>query len=329
MPNSYVNSTGLKKLFSLIKTGLAGKADTDHVHNAITTAGTGAAYTVTVPGVTALTAGLSFIINPHTASTATAPTLNLNGLGAKAIRRRLSLGTSTTVAGSSASWLSANKPVHVTYDGTYWIADNIPKTAATDIYGAVPISGGGTGASDGATGLANLFAAGETVLSSYQYGEELPAAGTEGRIFFKKGNFIQSVLQSVYPVGSMYISTVSTSPATLFGFGTWERVKDVFLLAAGDTYAAGATGGEATHTLTVNEMPAHRHGGYVQDSAGTVTAPQWATWVKSGCWGQVQSSGGERGYWNVNWDNGSAVGGGAAHNNMPPYLAVYMWRRTA
>ena len=62
------------------------------------------------------------------------------------------------------------------------------------------------------------------------------------------GNYI---LDKIHPVGSIYISENSTSPATLFG-GTWERVKDRFLLAAGDTYSAGSTGGSATHTLTVD-----------------------------------------------------------------------------
>ena len=61
---------------------------------------------------------------------------------------------------------------------------------------------------------------------------------------------------ATYPVGAIYISTISTSPASLFG-GTWEQLKDRFLLGAGDTYAAGATGGEAAHALTVNEMPPH------------------------------------------------------------------------
>lgn len=61
-----------------------------------------------------------------------------------------------------------------------------------------------------------------------------------------------------YPIGSIYQSTSSATPGSLFG-GTWERIKDVFLLSAGDTYHAGSTGGEATHTLTISEMPAHAH----------------------------------------------------------------------
>ena len=63
---------------------------------------------------------------------------------------------------------------------------------------------------------------------------------------------------AAYPVGAIYISTVSTSPASLFG-GTWEQLNDRFLLGAGDTYSAGSTGGEAEHTLTKAEMPNHSH----------------------------------------------------------------------
>lgn len=69
---------------------------------------------------------------------------------------------------------------------------------------------------------------------------------------------IKDIINIVYPVGSIYMSVNSTSPASLFG-GTWERIKDRFLLAAGDTYSAGSTGGEAQHTLTVDEMPSHYH----------------------------------------------------------------------
>jgi hypothetical protein len=126
-----------------------------------------------------------------------------------------------------------------------------------------------------------------------------------------------ATLNSIYPVGSIYLSTVATNPKTLFG-GTWERVKDVFLLAAGDTYAAGKTGGEAAHTLTVAEMPSHHHGQYVAtDSGGNTSANHdYSGWSGSS---------------KVVWQglNTGDTGGGAAHNNMPPYLTVYAWKRTA
>lgn len=127
----------------------------------------------------------------------------------------------------------------------------------------------------------------------------------------------QSVLGSgdiqSYPVGSIYLSISSTKPGSLFG-GTWEQIKDVFLLAAGKTYAAESTGGEATHTLTVEEMPAHAH-----------DVELGINWSPGNFQHLVQ-------YSNEGSPKGRALattdtGGGKSHNNMPPYRAVYMWRR--
>ena len=138
---------------------------------------------------------------------------------------------------------------------------------------------------------------------------------------------------AAYPVGAIYISTVSTSPASLFG-GIWERLKDRFLLASGDTYAAGATGGEAAHGLTTEELPeitGQIYSGTGIDSSGLGTFRGAA-----GCMSVVSARNqgiptgstwpsGSTGYAYVNM----AFGGNAAHNNMPPYLAVYMWQRVA
>lgn len=121
------------------------------------------------------------------------------------------------------------------------------------------------------------------------------------------------MLKLVYPVGAVYISTTSTSPATLFGFGTWARIQDRFLLSAGSTYSAGATGGEAEHTLTVNEMPKHSH-----------TAKGWAAVIDgSGSYITLGAEGASATY------STRETGDGQAHNNMPPYFTVYMWQRTA
>lgn len=123
-----------------------------------------------------------------------------------------------------------------------------------------------------------------------------------------------------YPVGSIYLSVNNTSPAELFG-GTWERLKDCFLLAAGDTYAAGSTGGEAQHKLTVDEMPKHNH--YIaKGSLNTDVGTQFDEYSAH----QVESSIQEGMYWTAYTTN---VGGDNPHNNMPPYLAVYMWKRIA
>ena len=135
----------------------------DHVHpfqmieKGVTAAGTGAAYTATVEGITALAAGISFILIPHVVSTVVNPTLNVNGLGAKYIRRRVSNSTITTANASSANWLGANKPIRVIYDGTYWIAEfDLPN--ANDIYGTVGIAKGGTGATTAEAALTALGA---------------------------------------------------------------------------------------------------------------------------------------------------------------------------
>ena len=129
----------------------------------------------------------------------------------------------------------------------------------------------------------------------------------------------KTLFDIVYPVGSIYMSVSSTSPATLFG-GTWERIQDRFLLAAGSSYTAGNTGGEAAHTLTVNEMPAHSHAiysGYGDIVSNVSDAYRYQTWGNH-----------DRG-WKIGNLGTNSIGGGAAHNNMPPYLAVYMWKRTA
>ena len=125
----------------------------------------------------------------------------------------------------------------------------------------------------------------------------------------------------VYPVGSVYVNaTVATNPATLLGVGTWvaygEGRVPVGKASSGTFDTLGATGGAETHTLSENEMPSHSH---------TVTFPRQNT---SGGGGPVHPC----------MDNGtggpvyptvSSAGGDAAHNNLQPYIVVYMWKRTA
>lgn len=119
---------------------------------------------------------------------------------------------------------------------------------------------------------------------------------------------------SSYPVGSFFLSRVSTSPAELFG-GVWEQIKDTFLLAAGDIYSAGTTGGEATHTLNINQIPIHDH--FVYMGTGNENP--------AGVWGNVSVSP----LTNTSKSVTSSTGGSQPHNNMPPYLAVYVWQRIA
>ena len=81
-----------------------------------------------------------------------------------------------------------------------------------------------------------------------------------------------SLLNFIYPVGSLYWSSKSTNPATLFG-GTWKQIKDCFILAAGDTYSNGATGGNANTTLTVDTLPSHTHSFTPNGSVKVTTNP--------------------------------------------------------
>lgn len=125
----------------------------------------------------------------------------------------------------------------------------------------------------------------------------------------------KALLDLLHPVGSIFQSTDSTSPEELFG-GTWEQVKDVFLLAAGDSHAAGSTGGEETHTLTKAEIPDHAH--TLKYTGQSVTEGVNAIRLYQAASNQYNAySGGQ-----------SSDCGDQAHNNMPPYLAVYTWRRT-
>lgn len=131
----------------------------------------------------------------------------------------------------------------------------------------------------------------------------------------------KQICDTIYPVGAIYISYNSTSPATLFG-GTWTAINGRFLLAQNSTYTAGSTGGEATHKLTVSEMPSHTHNVYIDNNFRAFFNADFSqAWHQS----LVNSSKHDTssGFYN------GATGGGQAHNNMPPYLSVYMWRRTA
>ena len=138
----------------------------------------------------------------------------------------------------------------------------------------------------------------------------------------------KTLLNLFYPIGSIYQSTESTNPANLFG-GTWEPIEDTFLLAAGSTYSAGDTGGESSHTLTISEMPSHE--GHLYSNAGSTRGGNINAFLNRDTLGTYGNSG--RG-WVVHDGNevhpvGFSRGESQAHNNMPPYYTVYMWRRIA
>lgn len=130
-------------------------------------------------------------------------------------------------------------------------------------------------------------------------------------------NQIENIFDIIYPIGSLYMSTEPTSPASLFG-GTWTQIKDKFILAAGDNHLVGEEGGEEQHTLTGSEMPAHSHfvpSNVSADGSGIMTG------------GYLDASN-VNDYSTTHWYVATNErGGNAAHNNMPPYLSVYVWKR--
>lgn len=136
------------------------------------------------------------------------------------------------------------------------------------------------------------------------------------RRYYKNSSWSQwynSALDA-YPVNSIYISYSHTSPAELFG-GTWARIEDRFLWGCKSTESIGSTGGESSHTLIVDEIPSHSHP-FIETNEYSSTSGGW----NAPAWGPGSK-------------NTAAItgftGGGAAHNNMPPYIQVSIWRRIA
>lgn len=146
----------------------------------------------------------------------------------------------------------------------------------------------------------------------------------------------------IYPVGSIYMSVNNTNPSTLFG-GTWVQIQDRFLLACGSSYSNGSTGGSATVTLNVNQIPAHSHGAST-NSTGSHShgyesqKKRWADTPISSAGSVLAGTGAQSKYAVYYYTDGAGehshsvtvnnTGGSQAHNNMPPYIAVYVWKRT-
>lgn len=219
------------------------------------------------------------------------------------LSNNITLGPPAPVQGKTSSLtimtFGGSKPVYISLDdngiSTLFITPNTLETIS-----AINIVEDGIKYVDG-SGASEV---------TYNYLREGNVKTVNGQNVYGSGD-IQS-----YPVGSIYLSTSSTKPGSLFG-GTWEQIKDVFLLSAGDTYSAGLTGGEATHTLTVEEMPAHAHD--LRDLGINWSSGPFQYLA------QFTNEGSPKGRAMTTYD----TGGGKSHNNMPPYQVVYMWKRIA
>ena len=131
-----------------------------------------------------------------------------------------------------------------------------------------------------------------------------------------------SIVDLIYPVGSYYWSSQSTDPGTLFGIGTWTQITNKFVFAAGGSYASGDTGGEAMHQLTISEMPKHTHTttgpyGIEVNYPGGGTTTNYASPTQSGLTIDLE------------YILTGSKGSNGSHNNMPPYIVAYCWRRDA
>ena len=153
----------------------------------------------------------------------------------------------------------------------------------------------------------------------------LATSGTAADSSKLGGKTLAEIMLAHYPVGAVYISANSTSPASLFG-GKWERLKDRFLLGAGDSYAAGGTGGEAEHTLNSHEIPQHYHDSYFLGLSGTVDAPAYYAVFNQSAYTYNYAATTPN---TLDVASTGRTGGDQPHNNMPPYLAVYMWKRVS
>lgn len=145
---------------------------------------------------------------------------------------------------------------------------------------------------------------------------------------------IYEIMNYIYPVNSIYMTVENITEAQMsskFG-GTWVQIKDRFLLASGDTYTSGTTGGEASHTLTTGEMPYHRHAIWTTDSWSQNAVGLLHGSKAFGVAGVDQSGGNEQWTFTENGDGKQIIGysgGSNAHNNMPPYIVVNVFKRTA
>jgi len=149
-------------------------------------------------------------------------------------------------------------------------------------------------------------------------------------------SMVETVIGTIYPVGAIYTSTLSTNPETLFGFGTWEAFGEGKVLVGldsedGDFDEVEETGGSKTITLTEAQMPEHTH---VQNAHGhSFNVSRVTAFAGTGSNEPTQSATSDRSWQTITIANATATnqntGGDEAHSNLQPYIVVYMFKRTA
>ena len=144
---------------------------------------------------------------------------------------------------------------------------------------------------------------------------------------------ISTLNTRIYPVGSIYISVNNTNPATIFG-GTWEQIKDRFLLASGDTYSAGSTGGESQHTHKYGFRYGAYFGSVIMEGDSQSGALQGGTGEPVGGYtvGNIDvtvNNNAASATRPINAAHYASIADTSSASNMPPYVVVYMWKRTA
>lgn len=260
--------------------------------------------------------------------TSSLSTLNVNNTGAIGIYLRHSSSISSHAGGM---WQDG-EVVDFVYDGTGWV---IVKggTATENNYGLVKLN---TSINSTSTTTASTSSAVKQAYDLADSKQEELVSGTNiktinNQSLLGSGNISISgglTIDDIYPVGSIYMSVNSTSPATLFG-GTWQRIKDTFLLASGDTYTSGSTGGSANAVLVEHTHETTSNGEHTHPikykANGVITGSTWrpVTTSQDGTSSSYMSSSGGHSH-TISTEGESGTG-----KNMPPYLAVYMWQRTA
>ena len=193
------------------------------------------------------------------------------------------------------------------------------------------VAGGGSNGTGGEVDLSNYIQKssiagfvkndGSIDPNDYVTSQELPSKTSD---LINDSSF--TTLQAVYPVGSIYMSINNTNPSILFGFGVWEKIEDKFLLGSGTNYANGSTGGSADSVVVSHSHKTNVNGEYIVTSEEETANNTRVEYSASGNrWVDGQTSPSHF-HHRVRT---STIGEDGTNKNMPPYLAVNIWKRTA